>query len=57
VTRVTVYAYPPWNWNVAPVQLEPHALLMAMLTVPNPFGGIEAGYIPPESVAQLNLAY
>src|SRR5260370_5635299 len=57
VTTVTVYESPDENWYVAPVQLEPHAVLMAMFAETNPLGLIEAGYFPPASVGQFSRAY
>src|SRR6266566_3025954 len=57
VTTVTVYERPDENWYVAPVQLEPHAVLIAMLTETNPLGLTEAGYFPALSVGQLSRAY
>src|SRR3989442_14454817 len=52
VTTVTVYETPDENWYVAPVQLEPHAELMAMFTETNPLGLTEAGYFPRASVGR-----
>src|SRR2546427_6584033 len=61
VTRVTVYDRPDANVNVAPLQLGGlvlrHAVLIAMLTWPTPFGLIEVGYFPAASVGQLSRAY
>ena len=52
VTRVTVYEKPDWNAVNDPPPVQPvHEPPMRMLTVPNPFGEIEAGY--PEAAGQL----